>query len=146
MNTNHIGYASFGRRLAALLLDVVILNLVTAPLAFAIYGADYFTGSESTGGLGTFVLTWLLPAAITIGCWLALAATPGKLLLGLRVVNAETGARLNFVQCVARYVGYIVSAIPLLVGYFWMLRSARRQTWHDLLAHSVVIRRENAVP
>jgi uncharacterized RDD family membrane protein YckC len=57
------------------------------------------------------------------------------------VVNAETGERLTFAQAALRYVGYIVSFVPLLVGYFWMLGNPRKQTWHDLLAKSVVIRR-----
>ena len=144
MNTSNIGYASFGQRLGALLLDVIILNLVMVPLALALHGAEYFTTDEYVDGPANFILTWLLPAVITIGCWLTLAATPGKLLLGLRVVHAETGDRLTFVQCVKRYLGYILSAIPLLGGYLWMLRSERRQTLHDLFARSVVIRRDVA--
>jgi uncharacterized RDD family membrane protein YckC len=145
MKTSHLEYASFGRRLGALLLDVIILNLITTPLAYAVFGAEYFTSPDEVRGPAAFIVTWVLPTAITIGCWMTLAATPGKLLLGLRVVNAETGERLTFVQCVLRYLGYIVSALPLLAGYLWMLRSTRRQTWHDLLAKSVVVRREPTV-
>ena len=140
MNQSNAGYASFGRRLVALLLDVIFLNLLTLPLLLGLYGSDYFTSAESVSGVGSFVISWLLPAVVTIGFWLTIAATPGKLLVGIRVVNAETGERLTFAQAVLRYVGYIVSLVPLLAGYFWMLGNPRRQTWHDLLAKSVVIR------
>ena len=140
-NTNTLGYASFGRRLLAILVDGIFLNLITIPLVIAFYGVESLTSTESSGGLGQFFITWLLPAAITIGFWLTLAATPGKLLAGIRVVHAETGERLTFSQAVIRYLGYIVSFVPLLVGYFWMLKHPRKQTWHDLLAKSVVIRR-----
>jgi uncharacterized RDD family membrane protein YckC len=142
MNTNNVGYASFGARLAALIVDVIFLNLITVPLHLAIHGTEYLTGGAQTGGFATFFINWVLPAIITIGFWLTLAATPGKLLLSIRVVDAQSGERLTFVQGVARYIGYIVSLLPVLIGYFWMLRSPRRQTWHDLLAKTVVIRRD----
>jgi uncharacterized RDD family membrane protein YckC len=139
-NTNSLGYASFGRRFLACLVDVIFLNLITIPLLLAFYGAEALTSRDDGGGFGSFFITWLLPAAIIIGFWLTLAATPGKLVTGIRVVHAETGERLTFAQAVIRYLGYIVSFVPLLIGYFWMLRNPRKQTWHDLLAKSVVIR------
>jgi uncharacterized RDD family membrane protein YckC len=139
-NSTTLGYASFGRRFLACLVDVIFLNLITIPLLLAFYGTDVLTSPDGGGGLGSFFISWLLPAAITIGFWLTLAATPGKLLAGIRVVHAETGERLTFAQAVIRYLGYIVSAVPLLIGYFWMLKNPRKQTWHDLLAKSVVIR------
>lgn len=140
-NTNTLGYASFGRRLLACLVDVVFLNLITIPLLLGFYGAEALTSPDGGGGFGSFFITWLLPALITITFWLTLAATPGKLLAGIRLVHAETGERLNFAQAVIRYLGYIVSLVPLGLGYFWMLKNPRKQTWHDLLAKSVVIRR-----
>ena len=145
MNTNNAGYASFSRRFAAVVLDAIFLTIVTLPLLLAVYGTDYFISPERVSGVGAFLINWVLPAAITIACWLTLAATPGKLLVGIKVVNAETGERLTFAQAALRYVGYIVSLIPLLAGYFWMLGNSRKQTWHDLLAKSVVIRRATAV-
>ena len=146
MNTTNPGYASFGRRLAAVLLDAIFLTLVTLPLLLAVYGTDYFTAADGASGPGAFLINWVLPAAITIAFWLTLAATPGKLIVGIRVVNAETGERLTFARAALRYVGYIVSFIPLLAGYLWMLGSPRKQTWHDMLAKSVVIRRASALP
>ena len=35
--------------------------------------------------------------------------------------------------------GRILSTIPLLLGYFWMLWDSEKQTWHDKLAGSVVV-------
>ena len=140
MNTHPQGYASFGRRFAALVIDVIVLTLITVPLTLAVYGAEYFTSPDAEGGLGSFLINWVLPAALTIGFWLTLAATPGKLLVGIKVVQAESGEPLTFAQEVLRYVGYAVSALPLLAGYFWMLGNARKQTWHDRLAKSVVVR------
>jgi uncharacterized RDD family membrane protein YckC len=145
-NSNALGYASFGRRFMACLVDVIFLNLITIPLLLAFYGAEALTSPDGGGGFGSFFITWLLPAIVTIVFWLMLAATPGKLLAGIKVVHAVTGERLTFAQAVIRYLGYIVSLVPLGLGYFWMLKNPRKQTWHDLLAKSVVIRRGPPVP
>ena len=41
---------------------------------------------------------------------------------------------------VGRYFGRILSAFPLLLGYFWMLWDGRQQTWHDQLASTLVVK------
>ena len=38
-----------------------------------------------------------------------------------------------------RYFGRWVSAIPCLLGYFWMLWDKEKQTWHDKFATDVVV-------
>ena len=141
MSSSTSAYASFGQRLFAVIADAVFLTAITLPLTLAVYGTDYFTDNEHAGSFGSFAINWLLPALLTIGFWVALGATPGKLVAGIRVVDANTGDPLNVFQAVIRYVAYFLSALPLLLGYFWMLRTPRKQTWHDLLAKSVVVRR-----
>ena len=65
--------------------------------------------------------------------------TPGKLVLGLSIVDAETGQTPRLGRLVLRYLGYLLSTIPLGLGYFWMLWDDRRQTWHDKLGGTLVV-------
>ncbi len=65
--------------------------------------------------------------------------TPGKLLLGCHVVDAETQQPLTLVQALVRYLGYFVSLIPLGLGFFWILWDKRRQGFHDKLAKTIVV-------
>jgi uncharacterized RDD family membrane protein YckC len=39
-----------------------------------------------------------------------------------------------------RYVGFIIAALPLLIGLIWAAFDARKQGWHDKIASTVVIR------
>ena len=65
--------------------------------------------------------------------------TLGKKALGIRVVDLGGGGSIGFGRAFLRYIGRIVSAIPLFLGYFWMLWDKEKQTWHDKFANSVVV-------
>jgi uncharacterized RDD family membrane protein YckC len=60
--------------------------------------------------------------------------------LGLRIVAAEDGGHVPIGRLVARYLGYILSSIPFGLGFLWMLWDARKQTWHDKMARTLVVR------
>lgn len=68
-----------------------------------------------------------------------LEATPGKWLFGLRIVDAgtlEPPAKWRFI---VRYVGYVVAAMPLMLGFIWTSFHPARRGWHDLMAGTAVI-------
>lgn len=72
-------------------------------------------------------------------------STPGKALLGLRVVSIE-GKRLNFSRVFLRVLGYIPSIVVLFAGFLWIIIDNRRQGWHDKLARTCVIYAWDAHP
>lgn len=74
------------------------------------------------------------------GLWLFFSRSPGMALLGLRIVREEDGSRLTVGRVAVRYVGYLLSASFLLFGFAWALFDRRKQTWHDKLAGTVVVR------
>jgi len=87
------------------------------------------------------VMTQMTVLAVLCGlCWRLWGATPGKRLLGIKVVDAASGKLLSDTQVIIRLFGYLISAIFLCLGFFWIDFDKRRQGWHDKLARSVVIR------
>jgi uncharacterized RDD family membrane protein YckC len=91
-------------------------------------------------GPADFLVSWLLPSLAVIAFWMYRSATPGKMILGLRIVDAQSGAVLGLGQSAGRYLGYFVSTIPLFMGLVWVAFDPRKQGWHDKLAGTVVIR------
>ncbi len=82
----------------------------------------------------------LLVAIVTIVFWKQWAgATPGKKLLSIHVVDAKTYEEINNKQAIVRYIGYIVSTIPLAIGFIMVAFTKKRQALHDMLADTVVI-------
>ena len=126
--------AGFGRRLAAQVIDVLWLlplSVVLATIAGVVNGGEMSLGGE--------MMSNIIGALIVLLFWADRQGTPGKLVLGLVIVDAETGLTPRFGRLVLRYLGYLLSALPLGLGYFWMLWDDRRQTWHDKLGGTLVL-------
>ena len=133
-------YVGFWARVVAALIDTVMLIIITMPLTYLAYGRlSSGDGTLSQGPLD-LLINWLLPAAIILWLWKKLQATPGKMALSARIVDADTGGAPTLTQFVIRYVGYFVSTIPLCLGLIWVGVDARKQGWHDKMARTVVVR------
>ena len=137
-----VEYAGFWIRVAATLIDTALVLVVTFPLLLAIYGWTYYKGGREgfIAGPADFMISWLAPAAASILFWLSRQATPGKMAVSAKVVDARTGKTLTVGQSIVRYLGYFVSALPLGLGFVWVAFDARKQGWHDKLAGTVVVR------
>jgi len=68
----------------------------------------------------------------------AVGQTPGKMLLGLRVVQA-TGEPMTFGLAFLRWVGYLISKLAVCLGFIWIAFDRRKQGWHDKIAGTVVV-------
>lgn len=147
MQATDVEYAGFWIRVGAALIDTVIIVAITFPLLLWIYGWSYF--GDDTGmiaGPSDLLISWVGPAIAVIAFWLYKQATPGKMVLSLRVVDAETGNTMSVGQSIGRYLGYFVSIIPLCIGLIWVAFDRRKQGWHDKLAGTVVIRSKSHGP
>ena len=65
--------------------------------------------------------------------------TVGKKLLGIRIIDFNTGRADRIRTGALRYVGQIISSIPCFLGFFWMLWDKEKQTWSDKIATTVVV-------
>ncbi|MBW2673206.1 MAG: RDD family protein [Deltaproteobacteria bacterium] len=133
-------YGGFWRRFAAISIDTIILDLFTIILSlignFIIPLDDGFTYAVIIPYYGMAVL---LNAAYFTYFHGTTGQTPGKRLFGLRVVQAD-GAPMTPGIAFLRWVGYIISKVPLLLGFLWAAFDGRKQGWHDKIAGTVVIR------
>jgi uncharacterized RDD family membrane protein YckC len=121
--------ATFGQRLGAYLIDVVLTNIVV-----------YILTSFISGGTASLVMSFL----ITLGYFSVFEGsgsgqTVGKRLLGIRVVDFETGLPIPYGRAFARNIGRLISGLVFLLGYLWMLWDRDRQTWHDKIASTTVV-------
>jgi uncharacterized RDD family membrane protein YckC len=122
--------ANFGQRLVAALVD----GLITGGIASLV-------GAILNATIGTLQL---LNTIVSIAYFVYLEGsasgqTVGKRLLGIRVVDFNSGGRIDYGRAAIRYFARILSALPFFVGYLWMLWDRERQTWHDKLTTTVVV-------
>lgn len=148
MDNTELEYAGFWARTGATLIDTLLLMLITVPALIGIYGWAYFDAEQSgiVAGPADFLLSWVLPAIVVITFWIMKQATPGKMAISARIVDAASGEAPSPGQLIGRYFAYIVSTIPFGLGILWVAFDRKKQGWHDKLAGTVVIRNAKRGP
>jgi uncharacterized RDD family membrane protein YckC len=120
--------ASFGIRLVAALIDGLLLSVV-GTIIRVIVGDVLGSAVNLLLGLAYYAYLEGSPSGQTIG----------KRAMSIRVIDFAGGGPIGPGRALIRYIGRIVSAIPCLLGYFWMLWDGEKQTWHDKFATTVVV-------
>ncbi len=150
-------YAGFSSRLIAFWIDIILVTIIVligAGLiaAFTVIlpvpaimetfnnlfptmggGIQYILGLLSLGVVG-----FLLYIIYNLLFWALTGQTPGKALLGLRIVG-KNGQQVKPIRGMLRLVGYLLGIFSLGLGFLWILLSDRRQGWHDIIAGTYVI-------
>ena len=130
------GYVGFWRRLAAFLIDSMMVFVVYGPLVVMTFGTEYFSLDVPRYW---DLVTGLVIVVATLLFWRYEGATPGKIAIAAKIVDAETGKPPSTARLVVRLLAYIVSALPLYLGFLWIAFDRRKQGWHDKIAGTVVI-------
>lgn len=139
-----------GRRLAAAVVDAIVigvlqfmaffmLTLFLNPVAVAPSTTMMDTAAMNQGALVMFVLLAIPAAYYTLSLSRMNGQTIGKRLLNLRVVKREGGTLTAWDAFLRCYIGYLLSAAALGMGFLWMLTDAQQQGWHDMVADTLVI-------
>ena len=136
-------YVGFWKRLLAFFIDTLILVTVFVTIAIAIYCRRYVQlASQGQTLLFDVLVQFVLPAVAAILFWRYRGATPGKMLVSARIVDAATLGAPSTGKLIGRYFAYIVSSIFML-GFIWIAFDKRKQGWHDKLAGTVVIQEDD---
>ena len=142
-NTEKSEYVGFGPRLWAWCLDAIAFLFFSIPILYAIHGRDYFKSDIPVRGILDILNTFVLPGVIILIFWLFRSATPGKMGIAAKIVDAKTGEKPAAWQFLVRFIGYFLAALPLGAGLLWIVVDPRKQGWHDKLARTVVVRTKN---
>lgn len=135
--------AGFISRFEAFIIDLIILTIVALSatwlfeLIFRFFALNLFFGNLGSGQYAPFISS-LMVLVYFLYFWTFLGYTPGKLLLGLKIVRRD-GSKLSLGRAILRFFGYWISAVPLFLGFIWIIIDHRRQSWHDKLADTQVI-------
>lgn len=136
-----VAYVGFWKRVVAAIIDTLILLVVIVPLLLAIYGREYLARVFEGGfaGFWDIMLQVVLPAVAAILFWKYQGATPGKMVISAKIIDATSGGPPATGRLVLRYFAYLVSLIPLGLGFLWIAIDRRKQGFHDKIANTVVV-------
>jgi uncharacterized RDD family membrane protein YckC len=89
-----------------------------------------------------FLPLWV---AYHVALWSWKGTTLGGIVLGLKIVRTD-GSPINFAVALVRALGSFFSAAVLGLGFFWAGWSADKQSWHDKIAGTVVVKYPKGTP
>ena len=121
--------AGFWVRFVAAVVDGLLLSLVSNVILGGILGRTAGTTLGIVVQIAYFVYLEGSPSGQTIG----------KKLMNIRVISFSTGGPAGYGAATIRWFARLLSALPLGLGYFWMLWDDEKQTWHDKLSTTVVV-------
>jgi uncharacterized RDD family membrane protein YckC len=147
-----VQYAGFWKRFLAALIDGLIAGAVQTVIQFILIGVGVISMSDLQAGPGTeeyrhyLAVMWILGGLMfavqilyfTIMESSSKQATLGKMVLGI-VVTDPDGKRVSFGRALGRNLGKIISSIILLIGYFMIAFTAKKQGLHDIMADCLVV-------
>jgi uncharacterized RDD family membrane protein YckC len=141
------GLATFGQRAGALLIDTVIVTAVyvigTIVAVATTPSSSFDNPNPGPTGVGILIL---------IISWLAAAAyypffegkpagqTLGKKALGIRAVRKANGAPLGYGLAIGRFLARFADSFTFGLGLLWAAWDPDRQTFHDKIAGTLVVR------
>jgi len=149
------GFEAFGLRWLAVIIDHIILNVITIPLALlfgvsvglmdlANQGNDNPIGSAATSASMELMIN-LVVTGIFIMYDTAMHAiwgrTLGKMVFGLHVVD-EMGDKVGWLRCLFRAtIGRLVGGCICGMGYWSVLWNDEQRGWHDQICGTHVVKR-----
>ncbi|CAM3858671.1 RDD family protein [Vreelandella rituensis] len=146
MQSDELEYVGFWPRTGAAVIDTILLGVIIWPLLTVFYGDSYWLSDSFVQGPMDLLLSWIFPAVAAILFWVVKQATPGKMAVAAKIVDAKSGNPASTGQLVGRYFAYYLSMLPLGLGFLWVVFDDRKQGWHDKLAGTVVVRQKNRKP
>lgn len=134
-----IKYGGFWVRFAASLIDSLWVTVLTyGPIIFVAFN-DLMDPDDTAYVVFYTFCMFVLPGIVSVILWSLFQSTPGKLAVGLVVVDATTLRPASVLKYSLRYVGYYVAMIPLFLGYVWIAFDKRKRGLHDYIGGTVVV-------
>ena len=137
-------YASFFSRFLAWIIDMILLSFIygvvfsTSGIGLSDLGTDNFSTIVFSSSFGFSSFLGFLYFVLFESS--ELQATPGKRLMGLKVIDYD-GGRITFFRALIRKLGKIVSQAILMIGYLMAAITDKNQALHDYIASTYVVQR-----
>jgi uncharacterized RDD family membrane protein YckC len=127
-------YASVLTRFVAGLIDALLIGVVSGILAFILGAGRSDFGTNVSNPFNILALIYFVYMTKVYG------ATLGKRAVGIKVQKLD-GTEITWVDAILReVVGKFVSGLVFLLGYFWAIWDPQKQTWHDKIANTIVVK------
>jgi uncharacterized RDD family membrane protein YckC len=149
-------YAGFWKRVAAYMIDAVVLGVVTQIIQMVVMGI--FMGASytslisnpegfmsSASGIALILGAYLIPLLINLAYYAGMhssskQATLGKIAVGIKVVT-DDGRQISLARGIGRFFAAMLSGLIMCIGYLMAGFTERKQGLHDMICSTLVVDR-----
>ena len=141
-----VEYAGFWIRFIAQLFDIFVLNIPIILFVSIFFGFDWLVKELTNWRAET--LNLIVGTVVVVILWTNWRGmTPGKKLMGIRIVSSPDYKTLSYKKSIMRYlVGYTASVLTLGLGFLMIAFRKDKRGLHDLIAKTCVIYDEQKMP
>lgn len=137
-----VEYAGFWMRLLAYVVDVILVYILSFVAGFVL-GVIFLAAGADSNSTVTQAVIFLVAVGIALfyyiyfpsGAW---QATPGKRICGIHIIR-EDGKRVTGPLALGRYLAYIISALPLGIGFIMVAFTDQKRGLHDMICGTRVV-------
>ena len=125
--------ASVGSRFIGYLIDSIIVGVIGSILSYA---------SMTVGGALSSIIA-LLGFLVSVGYYTYFfgnGQTPGMTAMKIKLIGTDGTYPIGYGKGFLRWIGMIISAMVILLGFIWILIDKKRQGWHDKIAGTYVVK------
>ena len=137
--TEGITLATIKSRAWAYTIDEVLISVLFMIIFFGKIPED--ASYEQTLNLLNSLFSYVILLKIiyqTFFVWYY-GATPGKIMLKIKVISTIDLENPAFIYALNRAVVRIISESLFYIGFLWALTNPKRETWHDKVAKTLVV-------
>jgi len=124
--------AGAGSRLISYLIDGIIVGVIGSILNYV---------SMNVGGTLGGILAFLgvLVSVAYFTYFFGNGQTPGMKAMKIKLIGTDGTYPIGYGKGFLRWIGMIISAVVILLGYVWILIDKKKQGWHDKIAGTYVV-------
>lgn len=139
LDREQLSLASKSKRFGAYIIDELILSIIWLSIIW-----DSFTGLVSIEDkiilINTYILEFMALKVIYHTFFvMQYAASPGKIIMKIRILELGTSSTPSFFCSVNRAFVRVLSEMFFYAGFIWGLLDPASQTWHDKTARTVIV-------
>jgi uncharacterized RDD family membrane protein YckC len=146
----NLPYAGFWIRVGAKIIDSIIMMIVIVPVFILVFGGVFVQAIQNPGGPPPevsaglmaiyYIVALVFPAIYNTFCVGKWAATPGKMMLKLKIVKGDS-SNISYARALGRHFAEMLSGIILYIGYIMIAFDDEKRSLHDRICDTRVIKR-----
>jgi len=133
----NVNYAGLPPRILAFIIDLFIVAIILIIIETFFVSSSFSNPDTNNFRIFTGALIWILYKSLLESS--VFQATIGEMLLKLKIIDLF-GKKISVLRALSRCLTTVISILPFGLGIWYITTDPKKQSWHDLIAGTFVIK------